>query len=115
MRMAAAVPAHGLLSVPWAVALSRARKLQPRNGAFVVMTLALSSFLHGAYDALMFSIGSSPVLVLVLFALLLSILWLIYHKRLGEMKGKHMETRLHDLTRPLQWKWVGFIFIIGIV
>jgi RsiW-degrading membrane proteinase PrsW (M82 family) len=115
LRMLATVPAHVLISVPWAVALSRARKLQPRNGAFVVMTLALSSFLHGAYDALMFSIGSSPLLVLLLFALLLTILWVIYHKRLGEVKGKYLETRLHDLNRPLQWKWVGFIFIIGLV
>lgn len=115
LRMLASVPAHVLMSVPWAVALGRARKLYPSDCALVIMTLALSSFLHGAYDALMFSIGSSPVVVLILFGLLISILWMIYQNRMGEMKGKLITVRLHDMTRPLQWDWVGFIFITGLM
>lgn len=115
LRILSSVPAHVLVSVPWAVALGRARQLYPSDCALVIISLALSSFLHGAYDALMFSIGSSPVMVLVLFGLLISMLWLIYRNRMGEVNGKLITMRLRDLAQPLQWDWVGFIFISGLM
>lgn len=113
LRILAAVPAHVLISIPWAIALERARKRQPNNGAFVVMALALSSFLHGAYDALMFSIGSSPVVVVILFALLLSVLYSIYRNRLSGVNRSAIALKMHDVCKPLQWKWVGYTFLLG--
>jgi RsiW-degrading membrane proteinase PrsW (M82 family) len=113
LRILTAVPAHVLLSIPWAVALERARKQQPNNGAFVVMALALSSFLHGADDALMFSIGTSPLVVVILFALLLSVLYSIYHNRLSGVNRSFIALKMHDVCKPLQWKWVGYTFTMG--
>jgi RsiW-degrading membrane proteinase PrsW (M82 family) len=114
LRMLATVPAHVLLSVPWAIAVGRTRRFTYSACALIVMCLALSSFLHGAYDALTFSIGSSPILILVLFGLLSSVLWLIYRKRMGEIEGNHIRIRFSDFTKPLQWGWIGFIFLLGL-
>lgn len=115
LRMLGTVPSHVLLSMPWAVAVGRTRTFTVGNCAVVVISLILSSFLHGAYDALMFSIGSSPVVVLILFALLIGLLWMMYRKRMGEAHGRKLSVRLHDLAKPLQWDWVGFIFILGLM
>jgi RsiW-degrading membrane proteinase PrsW (M82 family) len=114
LRMLATVPAHVLLSVPWAIAVGRTRRFTYSGCALIVVCLTLSSFLHGAYDSLTYSIGSSPFLLLILFGLLFTVLWLTYRKRMGETEGKSMRIRFSDFKKPLQLNYIGFIFCLGL-
>ncbi|MBI2809287.1 MAG: PrsW family intramembrane metalloprotease [Candidatus Melainabacteria bacterium] len=115
LRMLATVPAHVLLSVPWAVAVGRTRRFTYTACALMVMGLALSSFLHGAYDALTFSLGSSPFLLLILIGLLSLVLFLFYRQYMSETSGHPVHIRFSDYKKPLQWNWIGFIFMLGLV
>lgn len=115
LRTLATVPAHVLLSVPWAVAVGRTRRFTASACAFIVMGLALSSFLHGAYDALTFSLGSSPFLLLILMGLLSLVLFLFYRQYMSETSGHPVHIRFSDYKKPLHWNWVGFIFMLGLV
>ena len=112
---AATIPSHVLFAVPWAVALGRTKRFTYSGCALIVMCLTISSFLHGAYDALLFSIGSSPFLLLILLFLLIGMLWLIYRQRLGEANGKTPRIRFSDFKKPLQFEWIGFIFMLGLM
>ena len=116
LRLMTAVPAHVLFSVPWSIALGRMCFSRQTRPLTLVMALALSSFLHGAFDALAFNIGSSPFLLLVLFGLLLSVLWTTYRR--VQSDRSHLVVRdihLSDFLRPLRWDWVGFTFMLGVV
>ncbi|MBS2000806.1 MAG: PrsW family intramembrane metalloprotease [Cyanobacteria bacterium SZAS LIN-5] len=114
LRMLATVPAHVLLSVPWAVAFGRTRRFTPGACALIVVGLMLSSFLHGAYDALTYSLGSSPFLLLILLALLSAVLLLLYRQYMTETGAPTFHIHLSDFKKPLQWDWVGFIFMLGL-
>lgn len=115
LRTLATVPAHVLLSVPWAIAVGRTRRFTPAACALVVLGLSLSSFLHGAYDALTFSLGTSPFLLLILLASLSAVLLLLYRQYMTEGTPHSFHIHLSDFKKPLQWNWVGFIFMLGLV
>lgn len=112
IRGVIAVPAHVLFTVPWALAMQR-RSSYGGSSLYLVWAIALSSFLHGAFDSLLFSIAASPVLVLVLFAVFITILWTLYERRMG--LAAHTPIGFRDLAKPLQWDRVGFIFMLGLV
>ncbi|HEY9677739.1 MAG TPA: PrsW family glutamic-type intramembrane protease [Drouetiella sp.] len=113
LRMAI-IPAHVLFSVPWAVAVGRTKRFTYSGSAVITMGLALSSFLHGSYDALLFSIGSSPFLLLILLSMLMTIMWFIYRKRMGEVHGNIPRIRFSDFKKPLHFDMIGFIFLLGL-
>lgn len=116
MRLLTSVPAHVLFSVPWGIALGRARFSGQTKPVTLVMALTLSSFLHGAFDALAFNIGSSPVLLLVLFGLLIQVLWRTYWKVMNDRQHQVVrDIHWSELARPLKWDWVGFTFMLGVV
>ncbi len=115
LRMLATVPAHVLLSVPWAIAVGRTQRFTYSACALIVMGLLLSSFLHGAYDALTYSLGSSPFLLLILLGLLSLVLLLFYRQYMSERREHPFHIRLSDYKKPLQWNWIGFIFMLGLV
>jgi RsiW-degrading membrane proteinase PrsW (M82 family) len=106
------VPAHVLFTVPWALAMQK-RSSYGSSPLYLVWAIALSSFLHGAFDSLLFSISASPVLVLVLFAGFITILWTLYERRMG--LAAHTAIGWRDLAKPLQWDRIGFIFMLGLV
>lgn len=115
LRMLATVPAHVLISVPWAIAIGRTRRFTITACASMVMGLLCSSFLHGAYDALTYSLGSSPFLLLILLSLLSALLFILYKQYMTETNSPAFHIRLSDLKKPLQWDWIGFIFMLGLV